>query len=110
MLRAFAIVLLFAGPGSATVEPAPKSVKTETIHATAPGLMTLYAIDEDTGVVQIDWQLAEDIVVTKSDRNILPIAQLMLAIRDSKRKAVTLSADGGFGYCLSLNFSSFPRT
>ena len=48
--------------------------------------MTLYAIDEETGEVQIDWTLAEDIVATKSDPVVLPIAQLMLAIRDGKWK------------------------
>jgi hypothetical protein len=33
----------------------------------------LYAVDEQTGAVQVNWKLAEDIVATKSDRIILPM-------------------------------------
>jgi hypothetical protein len=85
-MRVLTIVLLLIGLGSALAEDGPKSVKTDSIRVTAPGLMTLYVVDEETGTVQIDWKLAEDIVATKSDRIALPIAQLILAIRDGKWK------------------------
>ena len=48
---------------------------------------TLYAIDED-GTVRIDWAAVETLAATKADRTILPLAQLMLAIRDGKWRAV----------------------
>ena len=86
MRRVLTIVLMLFGPGAALAQP--KSVKTETVRVTAPGLTTLYQVDEETGVVGVNWKLAEDIVATKSDRIMLPIAQLMLAIRDGKWKAL----------------------
>ena len=86
MRALWGILLVLIGVGSVLAQQDPKSVKTETIRTTAPGLRTLYAVDEATGEVRVDWQLAEDLVITKADRIALPIAQLMLAIRDSKWK------------------------
>src|SRR5262245_60942784 len=80
------IPLLLIGLGPALAQQAPKAVKTETIRTTAPGFAYLYAMDEETGSVRVNWELAENIVATKSDRAALPIAQLMLAIRDGKWK------------------------
>jgi hypothetical protein len=37
---------------------------------------------EDDGTVRIDWRTAEAVVGSKSNRVVLPVAQLMLAIRD----------------------------
>jgi hypothetical protein len=65
----------------------PKRVKTETIRESAPGLSVLYAIDED-GTVRVDWDAVETLAVSKADRTMLPIAQLMLAIRDRTWKPV----------------------
>jgi hypothetical protein len=50
-----------------------------------PGLQSLYAIDPD-GTVRIDWDAVETLSVSKADRIALPIAQLMLAIREGIRK------------------------
>ena len=50
-------------------------------------MATLYAIDED-GTVRIDWITVETLAATKADRTVLPIAQLMLAIRDGTWKPV----------------------
>jgi hypothetical protein len=41
----------------------------------------LYEVDED-GTVRIDWAGVETLAASKADRSTLPIAQLMLAIRD----------------------------
>jgi hypothetical protein len=66
MRRLVIVILLLVAPGTALAEQGPKPVNTETVRVPAPALMTLYAIDEETGVVPIDWKLAEDIVATKS--------------------------------------------
>jgi hypothetical protein len=42
-------------------------------------------IDAD-GTVRIDWPAVETLAATKADRTVLPLAQLMLAIRDGTRK------------------------
>jgi hypothetical protein len=87
MLRVLFIFVLSITPYAVTAQDAPKRVKTETIRTTAPGLETLYAIDPD-GTVRIDWDAVETLSVSKADRNMLPIAQLMLAIRDRTWKPV----------------------
>jgi hypothetical protein len=71
--------------GSAFGEDAPKRVKTEIIRESAPGVGILYAIDEG-GTVRIDWDAVETLATSKADRTMLPIAQLMLAIRDGTWK------------------------
>lgn len=81
------IVFLSLLSGAALGEQGPKRVKTETIRETAPGLSILYAIDED-GTVRIDWDAVETLAASKADRTMLPIAQLMLAIRDRTWKPV----------------------
>ena len=77
-MRAPLIIILLATT-SALAEP--KRVKTETIHESAPGLNILYVVEDD-GTVRIDWKTAEAIVGSKSNSVVLPVAQLMLAIRD----------------------------
>ena len=81
-MRAPLIIILLATT-SALAEP--KRVKTETIHESAPGLNILYVIEDD-GTVRIDWKTVEAIAGSKSNRIVLPVAQLMLAIRDGTWK------------------------
>jgi hypothetical protein len=42
---------------------------------------------EEDGTVWIDWHAVETLAASKADRTVLPIAQLMLAIRDGSCKA-----------------------
>jgi hypothetical protein len=84
-LLAFMMIGALAAP--ALAQDQPKSLKTIRIREPAPGMDTLYAIDKD-GTVRIDWQLAEALTATKADRTVLPIALLMLAIRDRTWKPV----------------------
>ena len=83
-MRAPLIIILLATT-SALAEP--KRVKTETIHESAPGLNILYVVEDD-GTVRIDWKAVEAVVGSKSNRIMLPVAQLMLAIRDGTWKPV----------------------
>lgn len=85
MHRALALLLIAALAGPALAQDQPKTLKTVRIREPAPGMDTLYAIGED-GTVRIDWQLAEALAASKADRTVLPLAQLMLAIRDGTWK------------------------
>jgi len=85
MYRILASMLIAALAGPALAEDQLKSVKTTRIHEPPPGMTTLYAIDED-GTVRIDWSTVETVAATKADRTVLPIAALMLAIRDGRWK------------------------
>ena len=78
-MRAPLVIILLLATTSALAEP--KRVQTETIRESAPGLNILYVIEDD-GTVRIDWKTAEAIVGSKSNSVVLPVAQLMLAIRD----------------------------
>jgi hypothetical protein len=78
------LIAILAGP--ALAQDQLKSVKTTRRREPAPGMATLYAIDE-YGMVRIDWRV-ETVAATKADRTVLPIAQLMLAIRDGTWKPV----------------------
>ena len=80
---AFVLIAILTGP--ALAQDQLKSVKTTRIHEPAPGMTTLNATDED-GTVRIDWPAVEALAVTKADRTVLPIAQLMLGIRDGTWK------------------------
>jgi hypothetical protein len=80
---AFILIAVLAVP--ALAQDQPKRLKTVRIHEPAPGSGTLYVIDED-GTVWIDWHTAETLVALKADRTVLPLAQLMLAIRDGTWK------------------------
>jgi hypothetical protein len=82
-MRATLIIILLLATTSTFAEP--KRVKTETIRESAPGLSILYVVEDD-GTVRIDWKAAEAIVGSKSNRIVLPVAQLMLAIRDGTWK------------------------
>ena len=73
--------MALAGP--ALAQDQPKSLKTIKIHEPAPGVGTLYVIDED-GTVRIDWPAVETLAASKADRTVLPLAQLMLAIRGGR--------------------------
>jgi hypothetical protein len=84
-LPAFMLIAALAAP--AVAQDQPKSLKTIRIHEPAPGSPNLYVIDED-GTVRIDWPAVETIAATKADRTVLPLAQLMLAIRDGTWKPV----------------------
>jgi hypothetical protein len=85
MHRVLACILIAALAGPALAQDQPKSLKTVRIRAPAPGTPNLYVIDED-GTVRIDWHAAETLAASKADRTVLPLAQLMLAIRDGSWK------------------------
>ena len=87
MRYAILIIALSLIPAAAFGEEGPKRVKTEIIRESAPGASILYAIDED-GTVSINWNAVETLATSKADRTMLPIAQLMLAIRDRTWKPV----------------------
>jgi hypothetical protein len=81
MRRCLPFLLIAALAAPALAQAQPKSLKTVRIHEPAPGSPNLYVIDED-GTVQIDWPAVETLAALKADRTVLPLAQLMLAIRD----------------------------
>jgi hypothetical protein len=87
MRRCLALMLIAALAAPALAQGQPKSLKTVRIHEPAPGSSNLYVIDED-GTVRIDWPAVETLAASKADRTVLPLAQLMLAIRDGTWKAV----------------------
>ena len=80
-----ALTLMAALTAPALAQDRPKPLKTVRIHEPAPGSPTLYAIDAD-GTVRIDWPAVEALATSKVDRTVLPLAQLMLAIRDGTWK------------------------
>jgi hypothetical protein len=84
-LLAFVLIAALAGPTLA--DDQLKSIKTTRIHEPPPGMTALYVIEED-GTVRIDWPAVETVAATKADRTVLPIAQLMPAIRDGTWKPV----------------------
>jgi hypothetical protein len=85
MHRFLALTLIAALAAPALAQDQPKSLKTVRIHEPAPGMPNLYVIDED-GTVRIDWPAVETLASSKADRTVLPLAQLMLAIRDGTWK------------------------
>jgi hypothetical protein len=82
-LLAFMLIATLAVP--ALAQDQPKPLQTVRIHEPAPGSPNLYVIDED-GTVRIDWPAVETLAASKADRTVLPLAQLMLAIRDGTWK------------------------
>jgi hypothetical protein len=86
MHRVLAFMLIAALAGPALAQDQPKSLKTVRIHEPAPGSPNLYVIDED-GTARIDWPAVEMLAASKADRTVLPLAQLMLAIRDGSWKS-----------------------
>jgi hypothetical protein len=87
MTRKLGLLLILAATVPALGQDQPKRVKTETVRGGPPGLSILYAIDDD-GTVRIDWDAVETLSISKADRTLLSIAQLMLAIRDRTWKPV----------------------
>jgi hypothetical protein len=87
MHRCLAFMLIASLAGPALAQDRPKPLKTVTIHEPAPGSPNLYVIDED-GTARIDWPAVETLAASKADRTVLPLAQLMLAIRDGTWKPV----------------------
>jgi hypothetical protein len=85
MHRFLACILIAALASPALAQDQPKSLKTVRIREPAPGSPDLYVVDED-GTVRIDWPAAETLASSKADRTVLPLAQLMLAIRDGTWK------------------------
>lgn len=88
MMSRFELALLsvpLALLSSAALAKQPKRVQTVKVHETAPGAETMYQVAED-GTVSIDWEIVETIVITQADKTILPVARMMLAIRDGKWK------------------------
>lgn len=88
MPRALAFTLIAALAGPAFAQDQPKPLKTIRIREPPRGMDILYSIDEEDGTVRIDWRTAETVAKTKADRTVLPIALLMLAIRDGTWKPV----------------------
>jgi hypothetical protein len=86
MRRRLAFLLIAALPAPALAQDQPKSLKTVRIREPTPGSPNLYVIAED-GTVRIDWPAVETLAASKADRTVLPLAQLMLAIRDGTWKA-----------------------
>jgi hypothetical protein len=85
MHRSLAFILIAALAGPTLAQDQPKSLKTIRIPEPAPGTPNLYVIDED-GTVRIDWPAVETLAASKADRTVLPLTQLMLAIRDGTWK------------------------
>ncbi|MEA2887312.1 MAG: hypothetical protein QOD11_1672 [Bradyrhizobium sp.] len=85
--RFLAFMLIAALAAPALAQDQPKPLKTVRIREPAPGADILYVIDED-GTVRIDWPAVETLAASKADRTVLPLAQLMLAIRDGTWKPV----------------------
>ena len=85
MHRFLAYILIAALAAPALAQDQPKPLKTVRIREPAPGSPSLYVIDED-GTVRIDWPAVETLAASKADRTVLPLAQLMLAIRDGTWK------------------------
>jgi hypothetical protein len=85
MRRCLACMLIAALAAPALAQDQPKSLKTLRIREPAPGSPNLYVIEED-GTVRIDWPAVETLAASKADRTVLPLAQLMLAIRDGTWK------------------------
>jgi hypothetical protein len=83
--RFLALILIAAVAGPVLAQDQPKPLMTIRIREPAPGMDTLYVIDED-GTVRIDWPAVETLAASKADRTVLPLAQLMLAIRDGSWK------------------------
>jgi hypothetical protein len=83
--RSLGFLLIAALAAPALAQDQPKPLKTVRIRERAPGADILYTIDED-GTVRIDWPAVETLAASKADRTVLPLAQLMLAIRDGTWK------------------------
>jgi hypothetical protein len=83
--RSLAFLLIAALAAPTLAQDQPKPLKTVRIRERAPGADILYIIDED-GTVRIDWPAVETLASSKADRTVLPLAQLMLAIRDGTWK------------------------
>ncbi len=80
-----ALTLIAVLTAPALAEDQPKSLKTVRTREPSPAMAALYAIDAD-GTVRIDWPAVETLAASKADRTVLPLAQLMLAIRDGTWK------------------------
>jgi hypothetical protein len=85
MHRCLALLLIAALAAPALAQDQPKSLKTVRIHEPAPGSPNLYVIDEED-TVRINWPAVETLAASKADRTVLPLARLMLAIRDGTWK------------------------
>jgi hypothetical protein len=85
MSRYISLLLLSITTVTASAQE-PKSIKTvkvtQSLNATA-----LYEVKED-GTVLIDWDEVEAFAASKQNPLLTPQAQVMLAIRDSKWKAM----------------------
>jgi hypothetical protein len=79
------VAVLLALLTSAAPAQQPKKVQTVKIHETAPGAETMYQVADD-GSVSIDSEIVETVVSTQADKTMLPVARMMLAIRDGKWK------------------------
>lgn len=79
-LLAVAFAVLAVAPAFAQE---PKRLKTIRVQEPAPGGRDLFVIEDD-GTVRIDWKKVEQ--ASTADNVILPVAQLMLAIRDGTWK------------------------
>jgi hypothetical protein len=80
-MRTLIFAMTAIAMGSSASAQQPKAIRTVPVQAAPAGAGDLYEVDDD-GTVHIDWRAVEQLKATESDRTHLPIAQLMLAIRD----------------------------
>lgn len=86
-LMFISLIVIFVSGTVLAQDGPPKSIKTQKIQATPLTDTALYAIEAD-GTVKIDWHTVETLASTKADRTMSPFAEVMLAIRDNKWKAM----------------------
>ena len=80
-MRTLILAITAIAIGSGASAQQPRAIRTVPVQAAPAGVGDLYAVDDD-GTVRIDWRAVEQLKATESDRTQLPIARLMLAIRD----------------------------
>lgn len=86
-LRTELLVTLVVLMPCAALAQEPKRVQTVKVHEAPPGSDELYRVAND-GTVSIDWTAVETLASTKANKVVLPVAQMMLAIRDGTWKAL----------------------
>lgn len=83
----FIVLLTLIVAISVQADEGPRPVKTLKIQRSSPDATMLYVIDSD-GTVRIDWEAVEALSVSKADRTLSPVADVMLAIRGGTWKAM----------------------
>ena len=84
-MPALAIINDVAATAPTLAQDQAKPLKTLRIREPAPEVTSLYKVEAD-GTVRIDWETVETLATSKADRIMLPMAQVMLAVRDETWK------------------------